>query len=155
MNGMASSSSPSASTHDSARHAFNIKVLRRHDPSITHIVYSASFVVLYQYSEATSAWTKTGIEGPMFLYEKQNGARKGYGAFVLNRNGVENWAAGITAQDDLEVTDQFVIFRSAEQQQDRLDGSSDDDDEDEGDNVIGIWVFEQDQRQAVGEQMTR
>ncbi|PWN27863.1 PH domain-like protein, partial [Jaminaea rosea] len=114
----------------SARHAFNIKVLRRHDASISSILYSASFVVLYQYSTSSSSWTKTGIEGPMFLFKRSESPF--YGAFVLNRNGVENWASSIRGEDDLEVSEDFVIFRSTS------DG--------DGDRVVGIWVFEKEQR---------
>lgn len=33
----------------SARMAFNMKVLRRHDPAIEDIIESASFVVLYSH----------------------------------------------------------------------------------------------------------
>lgn len=36
-----------------------------------------------------------------------------FGFFILNRNGVENFSAHITPQDDLELTPQFIIYQSA------------------------------------------
>lgn len=135
---------------DDARAAFNIKVLRRHDPSISQIMYSTSFVVLYEYSQG--AWTKSGVEGPMFLFRRES-VSPHYGMFVLNRNGVDNYAIQITRDDDLEVTEEFVIFRPAD-----TDASRDDEysaEENQEDAIVGIWVFEKDQRRLVGEQMTR
>jgi hypothetical protein len=45
----------------SARMAFNMKVLRRHDPAIEDIIESASFVVLYSHDgewvSFTSMWS--------------------------------------------------------------------------------------------------
>lgn len=117
----------------SARMAFNMKVLRRHDPLIVDIIESASFVVLYSHD---GEWTKTGIEGPMFLYRRS--ASPAYGFFVLNRNGVENYSANLTKSDDLELTTEFIIYRATK-------------DED----VVGIWIFEPSQRESVGKQMLK
>ena len=42
----------------SARLAFNMKVLRRHDASIDDILESASFVVLYEHTD--DGWVRAG-----------------------------------------------------------------------------------------------
>ncbi|UZJ54665.1 hypothetical protein CBS101457_003985 [Exobasidium rhododendri] len=94
---------------DSARHQINMKVLRRHDKAIVDIIESASFVVLYSHN---GEWTKTGIEGPMFLYRRS--VNPPYGFFVLNRNGVENFSANLTTEDDLELTTEFIIYRASQ-----------------------------------------
>lgn len=146
---MAASTSSSTQAQD-ARAAFNIKVLRRHDSTIANIVHSTSFVVLYTFE--AGAWTKSGIEGPMFLFERQAGVVPKNGLFVLNRNGVDNYAADIAKDDELDVSDDFLIFKSASASA----GLEDDDDAGETgeeDGIIGIWVFEKDQRQIVGERL--
>lgn len=84
----------------------------------------------------------------MFLYRRETQSPH-YGMFVLNRNGVDNYATHITRDDDLEVTDDFVIFRPAQNDQEN------EGEEDEDDSIVGIWVFEKDQRRLMGEQMTR
>lgn len=89
----------------------------------------------------------------MFLYKRSESPF--YGAFVLNRNGVENWASSIRGEDDLEVSEDFVIFRSTSGEQGDDDDDDDDDEDGDGDRVIGIWVFEKEQRVAMGEEMIR
>ncbi|GAC76064.1 predicted transporter [Moesziomyces antarcticus T-34] len=119
-----------------ARTSFNLKVLRRHDASIVEIVETASFVVLYNYNGGE--WTKTGVEGPLFLFRRRLPPYNGF--FLMNRNGVENFSADVTQEDDLEITPEFIIYRP----------------ETNGDNeVYGIWVFEPGQRMAVGDKLLK
>lgn len=40
----------------SARKAVNLSVLQRHDPHITDIIDSSSYVVVYKFDEASQAW---------------------------------------------------------------------------------------------------
>lgn len=115
------------------RDAFNMKVLKRHDPGIVDIVGSAAFVVLY---ELEDEWTKSGIEGPMFLYRRSSAPCSGF--FVLNRNGVENFDAKLQAEDDVELAGEFVHFRAASNEQ-----------------VLGIWVYDTKEREAIGNQMIK
>ncbi len=124
-----------ASTSE-ARSSFNLKVLRRHDPSIVEIFETASFVVLYNYNNGE--WTKTGVEGPLFLFRRRLPPYNGF--FLMNRNGIENFSADVTPDDDLEITPEFIIYRP----------------ETSGDNeVYGIWVFEPSQRMAVGDKLLK
>ncbi|PWN37788.1 PH domain-like protein [Meira miltonrushii] len=115
------------------RDAFNMKVLKRHDPGIVDIVGSAAFVVLY---ELEDEWTKSGIEGPMFLYRRSTAPYSGF--FVLNRNGVENFDAKLQAEDDVELAGEFVHFRAASNEQ-----------------VLGIWVYDTKEREVIGNQMMK
>jgi hypothetical protein len=57
-----------ATTTESARQAINLRTLQRCDPSIRTILDSASYVVLYKY--LGGKWTKEGIEGSLFVYER-------------------------------------------------------------------------------------
>ena len=50
-----------------ARLQFNQRVLKRYDASITQILGVASFSVLYSFNKE---WAKTGVEGPLFLYQR-------------------------------------------------------------------------------------
>jgi mRNA-decapping enzyme 1B len=136
-----------ASTVD-VKSAFNIKVLKRHDAAIDSIVHSASFVVLYLYDTRKGAWSKTGIEGPMFLYHRTQAPH--YGMFLLNRNGVDNFSVPLTKDDDLELTEEFVILRTED-----ATSLGEEDDEEDDEKIIGVWVFEKDQRQVVGNEMLR
>lgn len=49
-------------------HPLNLKVLQRHDPSVSSIISSATYVVLYHFVQ--DEWNKAGIEGPMFIYRR-------------------------------------------------------------------------------------
>lgn len=120
-------------TEAEARTAFNLKALRRHDSSIVQIVETASYVVLYNY---VGEWTKTGVEGPMFLVRRATIPYNGF--FILNRNGVENFGADVTQDDDLEITPEFIIYRPVSK----------------GDNdIYGVWVFESSQRDSMGQKL--
>ncbi|SNX83747.1 related to decapping enzyme [Melanopsichium pennsylvanicum] len=124
-----------AASISEARQAFNLKVLRRHDASIVSIVSTASFVVLYNYN-SIGEWTKTGVEGPLFLFRRRKSPYNGF--FLMNRNGVENFSADITPEDDLEITPEFIIYRPETSEE-----------------VYGIWVFEPNQRMGVGSELLR
>lgn len=117
-----------------ARSNFNLKVLRRHDPSIVEIIETASFVVLYNYN--SGEWTKTGVEGPLFLFRRRLPPYNGF--FLMNRNGVENFSADVTPEDDLEITPEFIIYRPETTNE-----------------VYGIWVFEANQRMSVGDKLLK
>ncbi|SOV08901.1 related to decapping enzyme [Ustilago sp. UG-2017a] len=117
-----------------ARSNFNLKVLRRHDPSIVGIVESASFVVLYNYN--SGEWTKTGVEGPLFLFHRRLPPYNGF--FLMNRNGLENFSADVTPEDDLDITPEFIIYRPETTNE-----------------VYGIWVFEPNQRMSVGDKLLK
>lgn len=49
-------------------HPLNLRVLQRHDPTITDIVDSTSYAVLYDFQD--DRWHKTGKEGTLFIYER-------------------------------------------------------------------------------------
>ncbi|SPC65993.1 related to decapping enzyme [Ustilago sp. UG-2017b] len=117
-----------------ARSNFNLKVLRRHDPSIVGIIESASFVVLYNYN--SGEWTKTGVEGPLFLFRRRLPPYNGF--FLMNRNGLENFSADVTPEDDLDITPEFIIYRPETTNE-----------------VYGIWVFEPNQRMSVGDKLLK
>lgn len=72
-------------THE-ARLAWNLKILKRHDPLIMRIFDQAPYAVLYSFNHANAhdpdggkgrkyegTWEKTGVEGTVFLIERFDG----------------------------------------------------------------------------------
>lgn len=51
-----------------SRYSQNLRVIRRHDPSITSIFDQFSHVCLYHHNG--EKWEKKGYEGSMFLFER-------------------------------------------------------------------------------------
>ena len=107
-----------------ARREMNLRVLRRFDPSIVHIVSVASFAVLYSYE---GEWSKTATEGPLFLFQR---AAAPHGLLILNRNGPVSFSVDIHRDDDIEMSKGFIIYRPHAQ----LDAAEED--------IYGIWVYE-------------
>lgn len=65
------------------RLAWNLKILKRHDPLITRIFDQAPYAVLYTFAHANNqniesgqgkkyegTWDKSGIEGTVFIIER-------------------------------------------------------------------------------------
>lgn len=49
-------------------HPLNLRVLQRHDSTITDILELTSYAVLYKFSD--DKWSKTGKEGTLFVYDR-------------------------------------------------------------------------------------
>ncbi|KAJ3291208.1 hypothetical protein HK104_006268 [Borealophlyctis nickersoniae] len=92
-----------------ARHAVNLNVLRRHDALITAILDSSSHVVVYNFDSRTQSWTKKGIEGTMFIFQRS--AEPLYGIFVMNRLGMENLVASLNPDMEVQLLGDYVIYR--------------------------------------------
>ncbi|WFD33441.1 hypothetical protein MCUN1_000254 [Malassezia cuniculi] len=117
-----------------ARHELNLRVLRRFDPSITRIVSVASFAVLYSYE---NEWAKTSTEGPLFLFQRESAP---HGLLILNRNGPVSFSIDIRTEDDIEVSNEFIIYHPNAHP-------------DAEDDVYGIWIFEHAQLEQLGKLM--
>ncbi|WFC99771.1 hypothetical protein MYAM1_002516 [Malassezia yamatoensis] len=119
-----------------ARWELNSRVLRRFDPRFSQIVGTASFAVLYSYDKE---WTKTGTEGPLFLYQRSEAPF--ISLKILNRNDPDNFSIGITPEDDIELSNEFIIYRPQQT------GTSwhrlmQDESDIESPDIYGIWIFE-------------
>lgn len=122
-----------------ARLQLNTRVLQRIDPCALHILASASFVVYYTYE---NEWTKTSVEGPLFLYQRSEAPY--YGLQILNRNDPEPFYVGITPSDDVEISEAFLIYRAHQP-----------DDGNAGDHTIyGFWIFEPSQLEQLAKTIT-
>ncbi|KAF9188143.1 hypothetical protein BGZ51_000719 [Haplosporangium sp. Z 767] len=115
-----------------ARKAVNLSVLQRHDPHISDIIDSSSYVVVYKFDEDSQTWTKKGVEGTMFVFKRST--LPSYGFFIMNRLGLDNLMADLTADMALQLTSDYIIYR---------------DDKD----IHGIWIYEPTDRDRIGEKL--
>ncbi|KAJ3018088.1 hypothetical protein HKX48_003164 [Thoreauomyces humboldtii] len=117
-----------------ARLAVNLNVLRRHDPSISQILESSSHVVVYDFDPVTKNWTKKGIEGTMFVFQRSVAPL--YGLFVMNRLGLENLMVLLNADMEVQLLQEFVIYRQPD------------------DSVQGLWMYETADRTRIVKTLT-
>jgi len=116
----------------------NFNVLRRHDNQISSILDSTSYAVIYRYFHG--AWSKTGFEGTLFIFQRD--CHPFYGVFVLNRQGLDNLCEGLLAGWDVDLDEGLIIWRSA-----GATGDADDD------VIYGIWVYEEKDRTRIATTM--
>ncbi|KAI0044785.1 hypothetical protein FA95DRAFT_1574238 [Auriscalpium vulgare] len=98
---------PGTGMTPASRYAQNLKVLRRHDPSIVSIFDQFSHVCLYHHNG--EKWEKKGFEGSMFLFERE--AYPPYGFFILNRMGMEDYVLHMHPEDDMETHGDYLMYR--------------------------------------------
>jgi mRNA-decapping enzyme 1B len=116
---------------DSAqKHAINLSVLKRYDNSITNIIESSSHVVVYSFEPSLQTWKKRGIEGTMFIFKRTKEPNTGF--LVMNRLAPDNLIVYITSNMEIEITKDFVIYKTAD------------------DDVNGLWIYEAKDRERVG-----
>lgn len=107
----------------------NQNVLRRYYPSTTLILSIAPYAVLYTFTPSSGTWTKSDIEGSLFicaLTPSPIGAER-FNVVILNRRGFDNFAQELSSSEDVEVTTEYVILKGS-------DGKG-------GDVIYGIWIF--------------
>jgi hypothetical protein len=105
----------------------NLRVLRGYDPSIISIVYIASYAVLYVFSPETQGWEKAGVEGTLFTVHKQPSpmGEDRFGVIILNRRGMDNFSAELFNEEDIDITEEYVILKVEEQET----------------QIYGLWIF--------------
>ncbi|PPQ70982.1 hypothetical protein CVT24_009937 [Panaeolus cyanescens] len=101
-----SSSRPTMSS--AARYAFNLKAIRKRDPTIVSIFDTLPHVCVYHFQD--NKWSKHGFEGSMFLFERTK--YPPYGLYIMNRMGMEDYVHALCPEDDVICKGQFVIIRS-------------------------------------------
>ncbi|THH19642.1 hypothetical protein EW146_g1572 [Bondarzewia mesenterica] len=105
---VASKPSPGLGMSATSRYNQNLKVLRRHDPSIVSIFDQFSHVCLYHHNG--TKWEKKGFEGSMFLFERN--AYPPHGLYILNRMGMEDYVLLMYPEDDVESHGEYLMYRS-------------------------------------------
>ena len=105
----------------------NLSVLKRHNPKIVSILSIAPYAVIYEFSPLPEpTWTKSGIEGSLFLNQLEPGpyGEDRYTAFVLNRRGLDNFEAELREGDNagVEITAEYVIVSYKEDHEQKING---------------------------------
>jgi Dcp1-like decapping family len=93
----------------------NLSVLRRHNSDILSILNIAPYAVIYEFSPLPEpTWSKTGIEGSLFINQLTSGpyGEDRYNAIILNRRGLENFEVPLIEGENagVEVTEEYVII---------------------------------------------
>ena len=92
---------------EDARKKANLRLLQRTcDSSITDILASSAHVVLYQFQQAS--WSKSDVEGSLFLTIQSSGA---YNVIILNRNSNNNFNMPVTPALALQHQDPYLICK--------------------------------------------
>ncbi|QRV82169.1 mRNA-decapping enzyme subunit 1 [Ceratobasidium sp. AG-Ba] len=117
-----------------SRKAWNLKVIQRHDPDILCIWDQYRFGLALR--PDFLCYVNAILSNRMV---KNSGGRRGlprYGFFILNRSSSQNYMHLLTAEDNLEVQESYVIFRAK--------GSKDA-------PVLGLWASDPDHRKHLGD----
>lgn len=105
----------------------NLSVLRRYVPDTERIISIAPFAVVYHFSPDTQQWEKSGIEGTLFVCQLVGDTHPRYNVIILNRKSLENFVTELVSEDDIEITEQYVILQVL------------------GENgvpvIYGLWIF--------------
>ncbi|EXJ93118.1 hypothetical protein A1O3_01675 [Capronia epimyces CBS 606.96] len=112
---------------DRTNEELNLSVLRRINPAISSILSIAPYAVVYEFSPAPQPeWTKTGVEGSLFICELTPGryGEDRYCAIVLNRRGLDNFEAELREGENagVEVTGEYVIISFKEGHEQKIYG---------------------------------
>ncbi|KAM7202590.1 mRNA-decapping enzyme 1B [Naviculisporaceae sp. PSN 640] len=128
----------------------NISVLSRYLPGgVRSILSIAASATVYLFSE-TEGWEKCGVEGTMFVVEREpvvtpsGQSLMQLCVFVLNRRALENLVVDLVKVTDCELADELIIFRLEEDDtQQATDNSPETESAGQaqgGQKVIGIWI---------------
>lgn len=112
---------------DRTNEELNLSVLKRHNPQITGILSIAPYAVVYEFTPAPEPqWTKTGVEGSLFICELVPGTygEDRYSAIVLNRRGLDNFDAELREGENagVEITGEYVILSFKEGSEQKIYG---------------------------------
>lgn len=112
---------------DRTNEELNLSVLKRHNPQITRILSIAPYAVVYEFTPAPEPqWTKTGVEGSLFVCELSPGpyGEDRYSAIVLNRRGLDNFDAELREGENagVEITGEYVILSFKEGHEQKIYG---------------------------------
>jgi len=109
-----------ADVEDTGEASLNEAAVRRFDPYLKELVDTAKYVALYSF--VNNVWTKTNIEGSLFVYARSGEPK--YNIVVLNRLDTKNLVQPITPELDLQRNEPYLLYRNSE-------GS-----------IFGIWFFD-------------
>ena len=110
---------------------YNLAVLKRRDAAITGVIDMSGHVVLYRFSEETQSWDRRNVEGSLFVVSRSEEPM--YQFVVLNRISSENLIESVSSDFQMELTDQFLLYRNDQQE------------------ISGIWFYSPSERASIAQ----
>ena len=96
--------------------SMNLKVLRRDDPSISHILGSASSIAMYELDMQTTKWHRKNVEGSLFVVERKksstNSNSSRFQFIVLNRLSDERFVESIAKDAEFEMSEKYLLYKT-------------------------------------------
>lgn len=108
---------------------YNLAVLKRRDAAISGVIDMSGHVVLYRFSEETQSWDRRNVEGSLFVVSRSEEPK--YQFVVLNRISSENLVESVSSDFQMELTDQFLLYRNDQQE------------------ISGIWFYSPSERASI------
>jgi mRNA-decapping enzyme 1B len=108
---------------------YNVAVLKRRDAAISGVIDMSGHVVLYRFSEETQSWDRRNVEGSLFVVSRSEEPK--YQFVVLNRISSENLVESVSSDFQMELTDQFLLYRNTQQE------------------ISGIWFYSPSERASI------
>jgi len=105
----------------------NLRVLGRYDRNISAILQTISHVVLYDFDSMSKEWNKRGIEGTLFVYQRNDNT---YAFTILNRLSLTNLNVRINPDFQIQQSGEYLMYKT-------------------DDTVHGLWIFGDDDRKTL------
>ena len=121
-------------TERSKQLEYNLSVLKKRDAAIKELLDTAGHVVMYRFNEEKQSWDRKNVEGSLFVVERT--AVPTHQFVVLNRLSSENLVEDINEDFQMELTEQFLLYRNSAQE------------------INGIWFYSPTERAAMAELLT-
>lgn len=121
--------------------SMNLKVLRRDDPSISHILGSASSIAMYELDMQTTKWHRKNVEGSLFVVERKksstNSNSSRFQFIVLNRLSDERFVESIAKDAEFEMSEKYLLYKTDQ------------------DEVNGVWFYDEKEQMNIYEIIQR
>lgn len=123
----------------------NVSVLSRYLTGVRSILSIAASATVYLFSE-TEGWEKCGVEGTMFVVERDpivtatGQSLPQVCVFVLNRRALENLVVDLVKVSDCELAEELIIFRLEDHHAGGAESPESEESEAQPKKVIGIWI---------------
>lgn len=115
---------------DAAAAELSLQVLRRSDPTIMQVLAKASHASLYAFDTATKAWSKSNVEGALFVVRRQPNVVPQFQLIVMNRQSPDNLVVNVTHDTEFELKPPYLLYKA-------------------GHAVNGLWFFDEKDAQAI------
>ena len=95
--------------------SMNLKVLRRDDPSISHILGSASSIAMYELNMQTTKWHRKTWKDPYSWSNGKSSTNSNSSRFqfiVLNRLSDERFVESIAKDAEFEMSEKYLLYKT-------------------------------------------